>query len=88
MTTRRRLDFAAPYATVVGEPGVRFQQNGRYFRADGTDIDDPPDPPKPPPIEQPGALIKVDNSIWKQLKAELWGGYGGFDEDEDQIPSG
>lgn len=88
MTTRPRLDFAAPYGTVVGEPGVRFQQGGRYYRHDGTDVDDQPDAPKPPPIEQPGALIKVDNAIWKQLKADLWGGYGGFDEDEDQSPSG
>lgn len=77
------MDFSAPFATVHGEPGVRYNQSGRYYRHDGTDCDDPPEPPKPPPIDLPGlSLMKVDRATWPQLKAELWGGYGGFDEED------
>jgi hypothetical protein len=32
-----------PYGEVYGVPGVRFQQNGRYFRSDGTLLDGDPD---------------------------------------------
>jgi hypothetical protein len=85
-----RLDLTKPYSRIYGAGDdldiprdAWASQDGAMFRADGSCVDDPPDPPKPPPIEQPGALIKVDDSIWKQLKAQLWGGYGGFDEDLD-----
>ena len=77
MTTRRRLDFAAPYATVVGEPSVRFQQSGRYFRADGTDVDDPPDPPKPVltalPADSPDTPVLVDAEIWEKYRKMIYG---------------
>lgn len=32
------MDFRAPYAIVVGEPGVSFQQNSQWFRKDGSPV--------------------------------------------------
>jgi hypothetical protein len=77
MTTRPRLDRNAPYGTVVGEPGVRFQQNGRYYRHDGTDAEDPPDPPKPVlaalPSGNPDTPVPVDAEIWEKYRKLVYG---------------
>lgn len=38
-----RLNPSQPHAAVYGTPGVRFQQNGRYFRDDGEEVDGDPE---------------------------------------------
>ena len=42
-----RLDFSRDYGTVYDMPGVRYQQNGRYFRHDGESVDEEPIAPAP-----------------------------------------
>ena len=37
------LDFNRHHATVFGTPGVRFQQDGHYFRTDGKRVDGDPE---------------------------------------------
>ena len=33
-----RLDRSAPYGTVIGAPGVAFEQNGRFFNPLGFEV--------------------------------------------------
>ena len=33
------MNFNAPYGTVYDMPGVRYQQNGRWYRADGSPVE-------------------------------------------------
>lgn len=44
------LDKTKPYATIAGRfeiPGVRFEQGGRYFMANGQPVGGEPEPEKP-----------------------------------------
>jgi hypothetical protein len=53
------MDFDRPYATVFEMPGVRYQQDGRYFRPNGAPVDAEP----PPPVRLPDAsVVKVTNN--------------------------
>lgn len=77
------LNFNDHYATVYDLPGVRYQQNGRYFRPNGAPFNDDPVQPTRDPEVQPG---KITNNGWteddlrrpenKALKArlEVYGG--------------
>jgi hypothetical protein len=33
-----RMDRSAPYGTVIGAPGVAFEQNGRFFNPLGLEV--------------------------------------------------
>jgi hypothetical protein len=77
VTTRPRLDFGAPYATVHGEPGVRYSQGGHYYRHDGTHVEDPPDAPKPVlaalPSDNPDTPVQVDAETWEKYRKLIYG---------------
>lgn len=72
------LNFDDHYATVYDLPGVRYQQHGRYFRANGAPFEEAPVEPTREPEVQPA---KVTNNGWseddlrrpenKNLKAQL-----------------
>ena len=73
-----RLDFNAPYGIVYDMPGVRYQQHGRYYRGNGSPVDEAQEREEAP--DQAGApVVKKDG--WtvddlrrpenKALKAQL-----------------
>ena len=81
---RVRLDRSKPFARIYGagdDPdiprGAWALQDGRYFRADGTDVDDPPDPPKPVltalPADNPDTPVLVDAEIWEKYRKMIYG---------------
>ena len=73
------LDRNRAHAQVYGEPGVFWQQDGRWFRFDGSPVDDAPLPARVEAKEP--APAKITNNGWtaddlrrpenKALKAQL-----------------
>ena len=65
------LNRSKPYADVFGLPGVRFEQGGRLYRADGTQFGDgPPAEPAPPPEPSPDVVI-VDGATENDRTGEM-----------------
>lgn len=72
------LDFDQPYGTVYDMPGVRYQQNGKWFRQNGTPVDNESAEPTREP-DRPSD--KLDTRGWspddmrrpenKALKAQM-----------------
>jgi hypothetical protein len=73
-----RMDFNRHYATVIGEPGVAYQQDNRWFHRDGSPVEVEPIEP----VEQPEPVDgRIRNNGWteddlrrpenKALKAQL-----------------
>lgn len=72
------FDFDAPHGVVYDMPGVRYQQHGIYYRANGQPVDGEPVQPTREPDAPSG---KVTNNGWseddlrrpenKALKAQL-----------------
>lgn len=69
------FDETRPYGTVYEMPGVRYQQNGQYFRSDGTPVANAVEPhaaredlPESYPRTGSDDLRLADN---KRLKAQL-----------------
>ena len=64
-----RLDTSRPYATVYNEPGIVYQQNGRYFRHDGSVVGDA----APEPVVKSGGRPTADEEARLKAQLEIYG---------------
>lgn len=49
------LDRSRPFAQVIGRPGIAFEQDGRNFRNDGSEVLETPQASVAPPVPHLGA---------------------------------
>jgi hypothetical protein len=47
------FDPHQPHGIVIGEPGVAFQQNGQWFRKDGSPVESEPEPAVAVTVDDP-----------------------------------